>query len=83
MGRPGRPIASGQLVVLGQGDTVVVAADPSQDSRTPALDVLLLGGRPIGEPVVAYGPFVMNTKGEIAEAFEDYQRGALGQIPPD
>ena len=83
VGRPGRPIATGQLAVLGQGETVVLAADPTQDSRTPALDVLLLGGRPIGEPVVAYGPFVMNTKSEIAEAFEDYQRGALGQVPAD
>ena len=53
VGRPGRPISAGQLAVLGEGDTVVVAADPTQESRAPALDVLVLGGRPIGEPVVA------------------------------
>jgi quercetin 2,3-dioxygenase len=48
---------------------------------SPNLEVLLLGGRPIGEPVVHYGPFVMNTREEIAKAMEDYQAGRLGQIP--
>jgi hypothetical protein len=41
----------------------------------------MLGGRPIGEPVVHYGPFVMNTRQEIAQAIADYQAGRLGQIP--
>jgi redox-sensitive bicupin YhaK (pirin superfamily) len=76
-----RPIRDGQLAVLGQGDTLTVAADPSQESRHPAMEVLLLGGRPIREPVVAYGPFVMNTKAELIQAFEDYQAGRLGTIP--
>jgi redox-sensitive bicupin YhaK (pirin superfamily) len=60
---------------------VTVAAGDSQDSRTAALDVLFLGGLPIREPVVAYGPFVMNTKAELVQAFEDYQAGRLGSIP--
>jgi len=60
-----------------------VEADVTQESRSPSLDVLLLGGRPIREPVYAYGPFVMNTKDEVAQAFEDYQAGRLGTVPAD
>jgi redox-sensitive bicupin YhaK (pirin superfamily) len=81
VGAERRPIEAGQLAVFGPGDTVTVAAGDGQDSRTAALDVLFLGGLPIREPVVAYGPFVMNTKAELAQAFEDYQAGRLGSIP--
>ncbi|GAA1824405.1 pirin family protein [Planosporangium flavigriseum] len=81
VGAKGRPIEAGQLAVFGDGDTVTVAAGASQDSRSPALDVLFLGGLPIREPVVMYGPFVMNTKAELVQAFEDYQKGRLGTIP--
>jgi redox-sensitive bicupin YhaK (pirin superfamily) len=81
VGAERRPLRSGQLAVLGPGDSVGVAATPSPDSRTPALDVLLLGGRPIREPVAAYGPFVMNTRAELVKAFEDFQAGRLGAIP--
>jgi hypothetical protein len=75
-----RPVHAGQLAVFGDGGTITVTADTAQESRSPQLDVLVLGGRPIGEPVYAYGPFVMNTKDEVAQAFQDYQAGRLGTI---
>ena len=74
---------SGGLAVFGHGDRIVITADINQDARTPNLEVFLLGGQPIREPVVAYGPFVMNTKAEIIAAMEDYQYGRFGQIPED
>jgi redox-sensitive bicupin YhaK (pirin superfamily) len=73
--------SSGQLAVLGDGDFVTVEAAEHQDSHTPALEVLILGGRPIGEPVATYGPFVMNTRAELAQAFEDFQNGRMGTVP--
>jgi redox-sensitive bicupin YhaK (pirin superfamily) len=81
VGVPGRPIQSGQLAVFGPGDQVTLAATERQEARTPTLEVLLLGGRPIREPVAAYGPFVMNTRAELVQAIEDYQAGRLGVIP--
>ncbi|MDE3192606.1 MAG: pirin family protein [Chloroflexota bacterium] len=74
-------LRSGQLAVLGPGSALRVEGSDRQDSRTPTFDVLLLGGRPIGEPVVQYGPFVMNTREEILEAIADYQSGKMGYIP--
>ena len=76
-----RPIATGQLAVFGPGDALTIAAGPIQESRSPSLDVLVLGGRPIGEPVAWMGPFVMNTREEVMQAFADYQAGRLGSIP--
>jgi len=81
VGREPRSIRMGQLAAFGQGDALTVAADATQESRSPTLDVLVLGGRPIGEPVVAYGPFVMNTKDQIVQAIVDYQAGRLGSVP--
>jgi redox-sensitive bicupin YhaK (pirin superfamily) len=62
---------------------VVAAAHPRGDSRAADLELLVLGGAPIGEPVATYGPFVMNTRDELRQAFEDYDAGRLGTIPPD
>jgi quercetin 2,3-dioxygenase len=83
IGAEHRPIHTGNLAVHGAGDALEISADQVQEARHPVLDVLILGGRPIGEPVVAHGPFVMNTRDEIVQAFEDYQAGRLGTVPAD
>ena len=75
------PVRTGQLAVFGPGSALTVAAAPVQESRNPKLDVLLLGGRPIREPVAWMGPFVMNTREEVIQAVADYQAGRLGSIP--
>jgi quercetin 2,3-dioxygenase len=83
IGADHRPIHSGQLVVHGAGDAMTIRADQMQESRHPALDVLILGGQPIREPVVTHGPFVMNTREEIIQAFEDFEAGKLGTVPAE
>jgi len=75
-----RPVQDGQLIVFGPGDHVVLTA---AEQRDESMDVLLLGGLPIGEPIAHYGPFVMNTREEILQAVEDYRSGRLGIIPAD
>lgn len=81
VGVEGRPIATGQLAVFGSGNAVTVAASSVQESRTPSLELIVLGGRPIREPVAWMGPFVMNTREEVLQAMADYQAGRLGSIP--
>jgi redox-sensitive bicupin YhaK (pirin superfamily) len=83
MGGTVAPIATGGLAVFGAGDRLVISADAVQEAKYPELEILLLGGQPIKETVVAYGPFVMNTKEEVVQALEDFNYGRFGQIPED
>ena len=81
VGVDGRPIGTGQSAVLGAGDYLTITADGSQESRSPKMDVIVVGGRPINEPIAWAGPFVMNTKAEVVDAYTDYQLGRFGHIP--
>jgi len=83
VGAEARPIRTGQLAVLGAGNALTIGAAGlhEQESRSPNLDVLILGGRPIREPVAWMGPFVMNTREEVIQAMADYQAGRLGTVP--
>jgi len=69
----------GQMVLFAQdGDEIRIEND-----ATTTLEVLVIGGVPLNEPVARYGPFVMNTKQEIFQAIEDYQAGKMGEISQD
>ncbi len=76
-GREGTRGGAGDCVIFGTG-----AGDVAFEA-TSKMEVLVIGGRPLKEPVVRYGPFVMNTKAEIAEAFEDFEAGRMGSIEPE
>ncbi|MCZ7432369.1 pirin family protein [Streptomyces sp. WMMC1477] len=76
-----RPFRMGQSVVFGDGESLTIRADAAQDSRSANFEVVLLGGLPIREPMAHYGPFVMNSHAELAQAFDDFQAGRLGTIP--
>jgi redox-sensitive bicupin YhaK (pirin superfamily) len=81
VGEEARPVKMGQLTVFGEGESIVVRAADVQESRSPEMELFILGGAPIKEPVAWMGPFVMNTKAEVMQAFEDFQKGLLGTIP--
>jgi len=70
--------ADGQMVLFAQDSDAVRIENPADATTT--LDVLLIAGVPLNEPVARYGPFVMNTEVEIRQAIEDYQMGRMGAI---
>jgi redox-sensitive bicupin YhaK (pirin superfamily) len=69
-GRQARRIERGELAVLGPGETVVAEAGAEAPGR-----FILVAGRPLNEPVVKYGPFVMNSEDEIRQAVLEYRAG--------
>jgi len=77
-GSDSRAAGDGQMVLFDSDGEEVRLSNPP-DAREE-LDVLLLGGQPLGEPVARYGPFVMNTEAEIYQAFEDFRSGRMGAI---
>jgi redox-sensitive bicupin YhaK (pirin superfamily) len=77
-GAEGERAGDGQMVMFApDGDDVRI--ENSADAKA-ALEVLLIAGVPLNEPIARYGPFVMNTEAEIHQAFEDYRRGRMGAI---
>ncbi|WP_329342951.1 pirin family protein [Streptomyces sp. NBC_01352] len=81
VGAERRPVAEGEIAYFGAGESLTVTAGARQPDRTGEMEVLLLGGLPLSEPLAAYGPFVMNTHEEIVQAVADYRSGRMGVIP--
>ena len=77
-GAEGEHAEDGQMVLFAQDGDEVSIENPAEAKAT--LEVLLIAGVPLNEPVARYGPFVMNTQAEIRQAFEDYQLGRMGSI---
>jgi len=75
-GAEAAPIGAGNLVVFGTGDSVSLTNRGSEP-----LELFVLGGQPIGEPVAQHGPFVMNTRHELQQAIDDFNAGKFGAVP--
>lgn len=80
-GAEARPVEAHQLAVFGPGDVVTIGAADLQSVDDPQLELLLLGGLPIKEPIAHYGPFLMNTRQQLIDAIEDFNSGKMGRIP--
>jgi redox-sensitive bicupin YhaK (pirin superfamily) len=71
----GHPVAARHAALLGDGEEILI-----ENRADVPLSLLLIGGAPLREPVVQYGPFVMNSQQEILQAIRDYQSGAMGKL---
>jgi len=80
-GAEGERGVDGQMVMFAPDGDEVIIENPADADAT--LDVLLIAGVPLNEPIARYGPFVMNTEEEIHQAFEDYSHGRMGAINAD
>ena len=80
-GAEGERGVDGQMVMFAPDGDEVRIENPADADAT--LDVLLIAGVPLNEPIARYGPFVMNTEEEIHQAFEDYNHGRMGAINAD
>ena len=69
-------VREAQLVMLDR-DAGEVVLEANSDAA-----LLVLSGEPLNEPIVGYGPFVMSSEAQIAEAFEDFNSGRFGRIAP-
>lgn len=81
VGAAGVMVREGQGVEFGLGGALTISSSPQPEGPNHRLEILLMGGEPIREPIASYGPFVMNTHADIVQAFEDYQSGRMGTIP--
>jgi redox-sensitive bicupin YhaK (pirin superfamily) len=72
------PVKARKVLTFATGGDSVLVSNPAGSGE--ALDLLLLAGRPLEEPVARYGPFVMNTREELVQAFDDYKTGRMGVI---
>ncbi len=81
VGGAGVMVREGQGIEFGSGGALTVATGPTPEGPHHRLELLIMGGVPINEPIASYGPFVMNTHADIVKAFEDYQSGRMGTVP--
>lgn len=81
VGEDHRPFLAGQLAVFGAGGVVTLVGGAGNGPTGGPMEVLLLGGQPIREPIATYGPFVMNHRSEIVQAIDDFNAGRLGTVP--
>ena len=77
LGSNNKKVTEGQLATMSTGDSLQIH---NAENSNKDVDLLILAGIPIGEPLARYGPFVMNTEDEIREAIDDYRNGRMGSI---